>query len=135
MALHLGVAAILRRFKLEPGMLAGSVYAELHVNDVGLLGVLAEPGEWTVRKLAEALRAPLSTTSSALDRLEERGVIVRQRSQTDRRLMHVQVTAVGHRLASRLQAKQIETCRDMLLLLSEREREELIRLVAKVARG
>jgi len=34
------VGKIMRRFKLEPGMLAGSVYADLHVNDVGLLAVL-----------------------------------------------------------------------------------------------
>ena len=39
-SLHEAVGKIMRRFKLEPGMLAGSVYADLHVNDVGLLAVL-----------------------------------------------------------------------------------------------
>src|SRR5713226_2864668 len=53
-ALHEAVDKIMRRFKLEPGMLAGSAYADLHVNDVGLLAVLAEPGDWNVRKITRA---------------------------------------------------------------------------------
>jgi hypothetical protein len=58
--LHECIAALLRQFKLEPGVLAGSAYADLHVNDIGLLQVLAEPGVWSVRKIAQALQAPIS---------------------------------------------------------------------------
>jgi hypothetical protein len=78
-ALHEAVDKIMRRFKLEPGMLAGSAYADLHVNDVGLLAVLAEPGDWNVRKITQTLSAPFSTISSALDRLEARSLVGRRR--------------------------------------------------------
>ena len=134
-ALHEAIDKIMRRFKLEPGMLAGSVYADLHVNDVGLLAVLTEPGDWNVRKITEALSAPFSTVSSALDRLEARSLVGRRRRPGDRRVVYIELTAAGIRLAERLRATQIETCRAMLAGLPVRDRDELIRLVAQVARG
>jgi DNA-binding MarR family transcriptional regulator len=134
-AMHEAVDKIMRRFKLEPGMLAGSVYADLHVNDVGLLAVLAEPGDWNVRKITQALSTPFSTVSSALDRLEGRSLVGRRRRPGDRRVVYIELTAAGIRLAQRLRTTQIETCRAMLERLPVRDRDELIRLVAQVAQG
>jgi DNA-binding MarR family transcriptional regulator len=127
------IAALLRHFKLEPGVLAGSAYADLHVNDIGLLQVLAEPGDWSVRKIAQALQAPISTISSALDRLESRRVIIRQRRPSDRRTVYID--AIGLRLATKLREVQVENCRLMLLQLAPAEREELLRLVSKIVYG
>ena len=134
-ALHEAVDKIMRRFKLEPGMLAGSAYADLHVNDVGLLAVLAEAGDWNVRKITQALRAPFSTVSSALDRLEARKLVGRRRRPGDRRVVYIELTGDGIRLADRLRATQVETCRTMLARLPARDRDEFIRLVAQVAQG
>ena len=132
-ALHEAVDKIMRRFKLEPGMLVGSAYADLHVNDVGLLGVLAEPGDWNVRKITRTLHAPFSTVSSALDRLEKRRLIVRRRRPGDRRVVYIELTAAGIRVAKKLRSTQIETCRLMLSGLSAGDRERLIHLVAQMA--
>ena len=84
LALHECISALMREFRLEPGMLAGSVYQELHANDIGLFEVLAGSDEWNVRRIAEALSAPMSTISSALDRLERQGLVARQRIADDR---------------------------------------------------
>jgi DNA-binding MarR family transcriptional regulator len=134
-ALQDAAGKILRRFKLEPGMLVGSPYADLHMNDIGLLGVLAEPGDWNVRKITQALSAPFSTVSSALDRLEARGLVGRLRRPGDRRVVYIELTPAGLRLAARLRANQVETCRAMLAMLNTRDRHDLIRLMAQVADG
>src|SRR5258708_13214967 len=97
-ALHLRIAALMREFKLEPGLLAGSVYSDLHVNDVGLFEALSEPGAWNVRAIATALAVPITTVSSALDRLERRGLIARTRIAADRRIVRIQLTPIGHSL-------------------------------------
>jgi DNA-binding MarR family transcriptional regulator len=130
--LHERVAAMLRQFRLEPGMLAGSAYANLHANDIGLLQVLAEPGDWSVRKIADALHSPISTISSALDRLEARHVVCRRRRPTDRRTVYVELTAIGARLAEKLRALQVENCRLMLERLGSKERKQLLRLVSRI---
>lgn len=134
-ALTAAVAALMRQFKLEPGLLAGSAYADLHINDVGLLSILAEAGDWTVRGLAQALSAPDSTVSSALDRLENRGLVERRRRTSDRRVMRVELTADGRALTDRLRAGQMENSRSMLARLTPEDRDHLVRLVAAVAQG
>lgn len=134
-SLHETIDIIMRRFRLEPGMLVGSAYSDLHVNDVGLLAVLVQPGDWNVRKITRTLNAPFSTISSALDRLEKRKLIARRRRPGDRRVVYIELTPAGIKLAKKLRATQIETCRSMLVGLSPRDREQLIRLVAQVAQG
>ena len=133
-ALCEGIGALMRQFKLEPGLLAGSAYADLHVNDVGLLLVLAEPGDWTVRGLAHALAAPDSTVSSALDRLEARDLIMRERHAGDRRVMQVALATEGRVLAQRLRAAQMDNCRAMLDRLTPGDRDDLVRLITAAAR-
>ncbi|MDP3852832.1 MarR family winged helix-turn-helix transcriptional regulator [Phenylobacterium sp.] len=134
-ALTAAVGALMRQFKLEPGLLAGSAYADLHVNDVGLLSMLAEACDWTVRGLAQALDAPDSTVSSALDRLEKRGLVARRRRTSDRRVMRVDLTPDGLALAQRLRAGQMENSRSMLARLTAEDRAHLVRLMAAVAQG
>ncbi len=135
LALDEGVATLLQRFKLEPSIIAGSPYADLHANDVGLLVVIRGPERWNVRRIAQSLGAPISTISSALDRLEKRGLVARRRRPGDRRVVHIELTAAGHRLVAKIRARQIEVCRTMLARLRARDREDLIRLVAQLAQG
>jgi DNA-binding MarR family transcriptional regulator len=131
--LHKIISALMREFRLEPGMLAGSPYAGLHANDIGLFEVLAEPGVWNVRAVARALGAPMSTVSSALDRLERCALINRTRASTDRRVVCLELTSRGKGLAVRLRDAHLLNCRTMLLRITTGEREEFLRLAVKIA--
>jgi DNA-binding MarR family transcriptional regulator len=134
-SLHESIALLMRQFRIEPGLLAGSIYADLHANDIGLFEVLAGSGDWSVRRLAQALSAPISTISSALDRLERQKLIRRSRIVDDRRVVRIALTARGQRLAVRLVDAHIENCRAMLAQLSSDEREQFCRLAAQIAGG
>ncbi|HTW47878.1 MAG TPA: MarR family transcriptional regulator [Acidobacteriaceae bacterium] len=123
----------MREFRIEAGLLAGSVYAGLHANDIGLFEVLAEPGPWTVRHVAQTLAAPLTTISSALDRLERQRLIVRRRIADDRRVVRIELTAHGRRLAARLRRAHVNNCRLMLARLAAAERSEFLRLAVRIA--
>jgi len=132
LALDEGVATLLQRFKLEPSIIAGSAYADLHATDVGLLVALHQPEKWNVRRIAQSLGAPISTVSSALDRLESRGLVARRHAEDDRRVVHVELTAAGDRLVAKIRSSQIEVCRAMLARLNARDREDLIRIVKQL---
>jgi DNA-binding MarR family transcriptional regulator len=132
LTLHMAISALMREFRLEPGLLAGSPYTGLHANDIGLFEVLAGPGRWNVRGIADAIRAPISTVSSALDRLEQSGLVNRSRSVEDRRVVCVELTARGKRLAERLSDAHVENCRTMLLRLAPEDRDKFLRLMAKI---
>lgn len=131
--LHRCIAALMREFRLEPGLLAGSVYADLHANDVGLFEVLAEAGEWTVNRVAATLGAPVTTISSALDRLERHGLVERRRIAADRRVVRIELTASGQRLAARLREAHIKNCAAMLARVDPADRDEFVRLAMLVA--
>jgi DNA-binding MarR family transcriptional regulator len=133
LALHECISVLMRKFRIEPGLLAGSVYADLHANDVGLFEVLAAPEAWSVRRIAEALGAPISTISSALDRLERQRLVERRRVPGDRRVVRIELTVRGQRLAVRLRDAHVANCRSMLARLNAGEREEFLRLAAQVA--
>jgi len=132
-ALDRGIATLFRRYKLEPGIAAGSPYASLHANDVGLLVELAAGSDWNVRRVAQLLGAPMTTVSSALDRLEKRKLVARRRRPGDRRVVHVELTSLGRKLAGRIHASQVAMCGEMLAELSARDRKELIRMVRSIA--
>jgi DNA-binding MarR family transcriptional regulator len=131
--LHECISALMRQFRLEPGLLAGSVYADLHANDIGLFEVLATAEIWTVRRIAQTLSAPMTTVSSALDRLERQGLIERRRIDRDRRVVRIEFTGRGRRLANRLREAHIENCRLMLSRLDGGDREDFLRLAAQIS--
>jgi DNA-binding MarR family transcriptional regulator len=59
----------------------------------------------------------------------------RRRRPGDRRVVYIELTSAGTRLAKKLRATQIETWRAMLARLSALDRDEFIRLVDQVAQG
>jgi DNA-binding MarR family transcriptional regulator len=133
LALHECISALMREFRIEPGLLAGSVYKDLHANDIGLFEVLAGSGQWSVRRIADALSAPITTISSALDRLERQGLVERKRIAGDRRVVHIELTARGRRLAIRLHNAHIENCRALIARLPAEDREGFLRQAARLA--
>jgi DNA-binding MarR family transcriptional regulator len=133
LVLHECISILMRKFRIEPGLLAGSVYADLHANDLVLFEVLAAPEVWSVRRIAQALAAPISTVSSALDRLERQRLVERRRAPDDRRVVRIELTARGQRLAVRLRDAHVDNCRSMLARLNVGEREEFLRLAAQIA--
>ena len=59
--LHMIISMLMREFRLEPGLLAGSPYSGLHANDIGLFEVLTELETWNVRGIARTVGAPIWT--------------------------------------------------------------------------
>lgn len=59
--------------------------------------IRSQPGG-TVKELADAMSLSQATVTSIMDRLESRGLIVRVRSQTDKRKIHPQLTDSGSAL-------------------------------------
>jgi DNA-binding MarR family transcriptional regulator len=71
---------------------------------MGMLALRGLPAghEPTIRNLAERLQIEHHSAVELVDRMEKRGLFRRERSQRDRRQVHVYVTPRGEKLLSRL---------------------------------
>ncbi|HMC53374.1 MAG TPA: MarR family winged helix-turn-helix transcriptional regulator [Acidimicrobiales bacterium] len=84
-----------------------------------------------MRALADELHCDASFVTSIVDKLEERGYVVRSPSSTDRRVKTVVITEAGMRARERLEAAMYEPPRE-LLELPETDVRVLHRIVARL---
>jgi DNA-binding MarR family transcriptional regulator len=63
-----------------------------------LLQLIRKHQSATIKELADAMSLSQATVTSIMDRLENRHLILRVRSQTDKRKIHPQLTADGNAL-------------------------------------
>ena len=82
-----------------------------------------------MRSLAATLRCDPSTATFLVDRLEERGLVLRQAAPSDRRIKVIALTAAGRKTRSRL--VDGIAARSPLTRLTATQQEQLFRLLKK----
>ena len=81
-------------------------------------------------EVRDRLIAQVPDVTRLLDRLEDAGLIARERSTTDRRLVATHITAAGLALLEKLDAPVFEMHRELLGHMSEEQLRTLIDLLA-----
>jgi DNA-binding MarR family transcriptional regulator len=100
-----------------------------------VLQLVCENAPVTATQLAKTLAVTTPGITSWIDRLEKRGLVVRERSDTDRRTQNLNVTSDGQALVKSAVGKLLQAEGELLTGLSEGERRMLLELLHKVARG
>jgi DNA-binding MarR family transcriptional regulator len=104
---------------------------ELSVIQTRLLGVLRDRTP-NMNELATLLSLDKSSVTGLIDRAERRGLVQRTPSDTDRRAMHVSLTAKGRRLVAAVASRFEAEVGAMLESLKAAERQRLSALVSRV---
>lgn len=91
-------------------------------------------GDLPLSRLSEKIRAQNSTVTGIVDRMEREGLVERARSATDRRVVHIHLTAKGVHLAREVKVEPMEIFRGALETLPPEEARTLLRILRKVAR-
>lgn len=104
-----------------------------HVEFTILMLVKANPAV-TQKQLSQTLAVTAANITILLDRLVEKGWIERVRSDADRRVQHIYLTAEGAALAEHSHQLSLSCEFEMLKHLTEGERIMLLELLDKVAR-
>ena len=106
---------------------------ELSIQGLKALGLLGFRGRMIMSALAESLGMPLSTATHTVNKLVKRGLVERAHSQTDRRVVEVELSEEGKRRNRLFQDHRLAMIRYMLTALSDGEREIFLELIAKIA--
>jgi DNA-binding MarR family transcriptional regulator len=81
------------------------------------------------------LGIPLSTAAHTIDRLVHKGLVMRVRSDEDRRIVQVEMSESGKKLHAALRAKHQAMALSWLEPLSPNGRETFLNMMAKIADG
>jgi MarR family transcriptional regulator, transcriptional regulator for hemolysin len=98
--------------------------------------VLVRSGQWgTQAKMAEAMGITGATLTHHLNALEDQGLVRRWRESTNRRVQQVALTKAGEELFDRLRGVAVRHDERLRTALSDKEVEQLGRLLDKVRAG
>ncbi len=88
----------------------------------------------SLSSLSERIRAQNSTVTGIIDRMEREGLVRRDRSTADRRVVHISLSEKGQKLAKQIQVEPMEIFRGALVGLSHADLRDLLRIMNKLQR-
>ncbi|HEX7603841.1 MAG TPA: MarR family transcriptional regulator [Polyangiaceae bacterium] len=98
-----------------------------------VIKMLEQIGDLSLSELSDRIRAQNSTVTGIIDRMEREGLVVRERSTSDRRVVHIKLTEKGERIAAEIPVEPMEIFRVALSSLSPQETRELLKISTKLA--
>ncbi|MEG9437021.1 MarR family transcriptional regulator [Edaphobacter sp. HDX4] len=103
-------------------------------SDFGVLEALLHKGQLTVKQLGEKVLLTSGSMTTAVDRLEARGLVTRHDDATDRRARIIQLTPDGRKLIECAFTRHREQMEAALADFSTEERASLLPLLRRLGR-
>ena len=99
--------------------------------DVRALTWLGRRNACLMTDFAKGVGIPLSTATHLANRLVEKGVLVRERSEQDRRVVSIELSKLGRKLDAQLFEMRLSRSQSLLTKLSAVEQQQLVALMQK----
>jgi MarR family transcriptional regulator, 2-MHQ and catechol-resistance regulon repressor len=104
-------------------------------SDFGVLDALLHKGPLSVSELGKKVLLTSGSITTAVDRLEKRGLVERRGAGNDRRARIVHLTAPGRKLIRKLFREHERVMEQAVSTLTWSERSTLVDLLRKLGRG
>lgn len=100
--------------------------------DIAILGAAAEKDSPSMKEISDMLKISGPSATLMIDRLVEKGELVRIEDKEDRRMVRLDITDAGKKVLKN-GIKESEAGMDSLLsVLDEKERKELDKIITKI---
>jgi len=111
----------------------GSITAQgLGLSDFMVLEVLLHKGPLTISVIGEKVLLASASMTSAIDRLEKRGLVMRRSCSSDRRIRLVELTEEGRSFIEEIYARHEKDLEFVAAGLSDKERRTLYEGLKKI---
>lgn len=91
-----------------------------------ILMTLHESGPWTISEIAGMLQVAAPSASAIVDRMEEHELVRRSRSETDRRVVHVEIAEAGREAVGAIMGVRLEAMRGIFTSMTDAEIEAVV---------
>jgi MarR family 2-MHQ and catechol resistance regulon transcriptional repressor len=132
--LMLQIHEIIRRYRMRQRDFVKKVDTDLNDREIDMLLRLGLEGERTMSQLAAEIVVSLSSATMIVDKLVRKGIVRREASAKDRRVVVIRLTKGGERKFTHIYQNFMLMVRTMLQSLSSREQDTLLDLYRKMAR-
>ncbi len=104
----------------------------LQLSDFAIMEVLLHKGPLPINTIGEKVLLTSGSMTAAVNRLQDQGYVTRLKDPSDGRCYVVHLTETGRRIIRQAYQRHVENLETVAAVLSEREREELVRLLKKI---
>jgi len=94
--------------------------------------MLESLGDLSLSSLSDHIKARNNTVTGIIDRMQREGLVKRERSETDRRVIFIRLTERGRQLARSIEVEPMEIFRQALESLPEDDVQQLFRILGRV---
>ena len=108
--------------------------ADLTGPQLSVVKLLEQIGDMSLSELSDKIRAQNSTVTGIIDRMEREGLVTRERSKEDRRVVFIRLTTKGRDLAREIPVEPMEIFKGAIESLTAQEVRDLMRILTKVAK-
>ncbi|MGT2908058.1 fatty acid biosynthesis transcriptional regulator FabT [Streptococcus dentiloxodontae] len=112
---------------IEEASLKNSKFKDVSIKEMHTIDVIGSHPETTPSAVAKELMLTLGTVTTSLNKLEQKGYIIRTRSRIDRRVVHLTLSKKG-RLVYRLHRRFHKS---MVMNITDGFNEEEMKVMAK----
>ena len=104
----------------------------LAVSHIVVLDMLREKSPCTMGEIAKVLNLSMGAATGIIDKMIEGGIVKRERSGEDRRVVNVALAKKGETVASKVNQMRIDSTEELYSALTEAERKEYLRMIHKI---
>jgi DNA-binding MarR family transcriptional regulator len=101
---------------------------------VWVMRFLSRQRECSMRELADYMKMGVSSVTGMVDRLVKQGLANRRRTEKDRRLVYVDLTAKGRKIVKEILGERRETTLNLFESLSAEERSTYLCILEKLVK-
>lgn len=131
--LMIQVHEIVRRYRSRQRDFVKEADSGLNHREIETLFRLGIAGECTMSQLAQEIVLSMSSATMIVDRLVQKGIVSREHSSTDRRVVMIKLTEDGGQAYKTIYEDIMRMGRTMLESLTEQEQDMLLDLYRKIA--
>ena len=129
------VQEIAHQFQAVDRAAANGPFASLNLQELRVVELLGEQGPRMMREVAGFVGVAVNSATGIVDGLEAKGLLRRQRSAEDRRVVRVELTDAGRGAFQSCADCHVRFNRSILHALDEGERESFLVLLRKIAQA
>ncbi|MBC8205246.1 MarR family transcriptional regulator [bacterium] len=105
---------------------------EISIQEMKVLAFLGQSGPCIMRETADALSIAVSTLTGIVDKLVQKGLVNRDRSDDDRRIVKVELSEKGREIEQWHFKQRAKMSLRMLQALNDEDQETLLELISKI---